>query len=68
MEEIKTVTPKELAFRLGTSPKRVRSILRGSISRDIKHKSWQLTPEQAKQAIKVFKNKTKEQKKNEPKA
>ena len=70
MEEIKTMTPKELASRLDTSPKRIRSILRSTIQRDLKHKGWQLTPEQAKQVIKAYndKAKAKEQKKQEAKA
>jgi hypothetical protein len=65
MEEVKTITPKELAIRLSTSPKRIRSILRSSISCDKKYQSWQLTPEHAKQVIKSYKDKfkAKEQKK-----
>ena len=40
---------------MGTSDKKVRSLLRSSIPRDTKHKSWQVTPEQAKQVIKDYK-------------
>jgi hypothetical protein len=57
---VKTLTPKELAKRMGISDKRVRSILRSSIQRDAKHKSWQVTPEQAKQVIKDYKAEVKE--------
>ena len=58
--EIKTTTPQELAKRMGISDKRVRSILRSSIQRGTKNKSWQITPEQAKQVIKDYKAKVKE--------
>ena len=59
-EAVKTISPKQLAARLGASPKRVRSILRSSIPRDTKHKNWQLTPEHAKQITKDYKAKIKE--------
>ena len=57
--ETKTLTPQELAKRMGISDKRVRSLLRSSIPRDTKHKSWQVTAEQAKQVIKDYKSKVK---------
>ena len=57
---VKTVTPQELVKRMGISDKRVRAMLRSSIQRGTKNKSWQITPEQAKQVIKDYKAKVKE--------
>ena len=59
---VKTLTPQELAKRMGISDKRVRSILRSSIQRGTKNKSWQITPEQAKQVIKDYRAKVWEKK------
>ncbi len=60
MEETKTVTPKELASKLGIKPKRVRMILRAQYSREAKNKSWQLTPEEAKKVVREYRAKVKE--------
>ena len=59
-QEIKTFTPKELATRLGVSPKRARMYLRTHYPRDIKHKNWQLTPQQAKKIVKDYKAEVKQ--------
>ncbi len=59
-QEIKPVTPKELATRIGISPKRARMYLRTHYPRDTKHKNWQLTPEQAKKIVKDYKAEVKQ--------
>ncbi len=59
-QEVKTLTPKELATRMGVSPKRARMYLRAHYPRDAKHKNWQLTPEEAKKIVKDYKAEVKE--------
>ena len=54
-EAVKIITPKELAAKMGVTPKRARMYLRAHYPRDIKHKNWQLTPEKTKKIVRDYK-------------
>ena len=47
-KEIKTITPTQLAAKLGIDAKRVRMILRKQFPRDTKNKSWTIPLDVAK--------------------
>ena len=58
-EEVKILTPKELAARMGISPKRLRAMLRADRPRGIedKGKKWELPLDIAKAVEKDYKEK-----------
>ncbi|MFC2072329.1 hypothetical protein ACFLUU_06440 [Chloroflexota bacterium] len=52
---VKTITPKELASKLGINPKRVRIILRAQFPRVTKNKNWEIPLDVAKKVEKAYK-------------
>lgn len=61
-QEIQTVTPKELATKLGINPRRIRMILRSQFPRDVKNKSWAIPLDVAKKVEKAYKAKQEKKK------
>lgn len=60
---VKTLTPKELATKMGLSPKRLRQVLRAEYPREAKGKNWEIPIDVAKRVEKA--NKAKVKAKNE---
>jgi len=59
MVEIQTLEPKQLAARMGISPKRLRSILRAEYPREtkVKGKKWAIPTTLAKEVEQSYKEK-----------
>ena len=56
---VKALTPKELATKMGLSPKRLRQILRAEYPRQAKGKDWEIAIDVAKRVEKAYKAKVK---------
>ena len=56
---VKTLTAKELATKMGLSPKRLSQILRAEYPRETKEKNWEIPMDVAKRVEKAYRARVK---------